>query len=70
MALSLREWARKRGVRLSHMAENLGITRSYIYDLSHGRRFCAPELAEQISDFTRGEVKANTLIVPSKRKAK
>lgn len=69
MALSLREWSRKRGVRLSHMAESLGVTKGYIYALSHGRSFASPELAQQISDYTRGEVKTKTLVVPSKRKA-
>lgn len=66
--MKLRDYLVREGLTITQAAAQLGISRNHLSFCMNGLRRPSPELAQAITDFTKGEVSPDELIKPRKPK--
>ncbi len=60
----LKIYSFEQDIPISKLAEQLGISRSHLYNIIKRRVGISPKLAKKIEEYTHGEVKAIDLLYP------
>jgi transcriptional regulator with XRE-family HTH domain len=62
--MDLKVWINSKGISQKQMAEELGISKSYLSELLSGKRNFSPKIAQRIEEFSKGEVSRMELLFP------
>ncbi|MHB1663939.1 MAG: YdaS family helix-turn-helix protein [bacterium] len=60
----LKIYSFEQNISITKLAEDLGISRSHIYNIIKYRVGLSPKLAKKIEEYTNGEIKAIDLLYP------
>ena len=60
----LREYINYKALRINHVAKQLGISRSYVYDLINYKHYPSRKLALRIEEWSKGEITVMESIFP------